>query len=73
MATKDRTRTMGMGWTREEAAHQASECAVSPSLACVEMPVSTSSHPDVHTHGVCVHTCPVSIDLCTWTLHTFRN
>lgn len=34
LATKDRIRTVGMGRTREEAAHQASECAVSPTLAC---------------------------------------
>lgn len=73
LATRDRIRTTGMGWTREEAVQQASsECAVSLSLACVEMPVNTSSHP-VCTHRVCVHTCPVSIVLSTWTLHTFRN
>lgn len=27
----------------------------------------------VHTACVCVHTCPVFIDLSTWTLHTLRN
>lgn len=50
LATGDRIRTMGTGWTREEAAHQASsECAVSLPLACVEMPMNTSGHPNVHT------------------------
>lgn len=66
LATRDRIRTKGMAWIREEAANQASsECAVPPVLACVGMPMNTSSHSSVHTLPVCVcvHTCPMSIDL----------
>lgn len=48
LATRDRIRTKGMAWIREGAANQASsECAVPPVLACVEMPMNTSSHSSV--------------------------
>lgn len=44
-------------WTREEVAFQASsECAFPSSLACVETPMNTSSHPSVYTLPVCVFT-----------------
>lgn len=47
----------GRGLDQRRGANQASsECAVPSVLACVEMPMNTSSHSSVHTLPVCVIT-----------------
>lgn len=55
----------------------------SPGLLCVCCFPFTGMCSDVREHAqppqyahaacACVHTCPICIDLSTWTLHTFRN
>lgn len=69
LATRDnKIRTTGVGWTREEAVHQASsERSASLSLVCEHI------RPPQKAHTKCVHTGPVSVDLSTRTLHTFRD